>query len=125
MSKIRKRINPIVKKNKTLVIENEFNSSRQKANTRGIEVNSSHITSGGSSFPKRTSARVLRGIPTIKRTENRIIIPIGERGENQNKKQKASRPASEPNVPGAGKFVPTGPRVDKFRMKKSITDLLR
>ena len=32
---------------------------------------------------------------------------------NQMRNEKRNKPANEPNVPGAGKFLPIGPRVDK------------
>ena len=88
-------------------------------------MNSSQITSGGSSFPRSISARVQSGIPKINNAKNKIIIPIGGMGVNQNRKVKASSPIKDPKVPGAGKLVPTGPRVDKFLIKKSFTYLLR
>jgi hypothetical protein len=46
-------------------------------------------------------------------------------GVNQNRKEKANNPTSEPKVPGAGKRVPTGPRVDKVLIKKFINYLLQ
>ena len=126
MSKIRKNIKPIIKKNKTLLKEKElFNSSRQKRKTNGIAVNSSQITSGGSSFPSSISARVHKGMPKINSNENRTIIPMGGMVVNQKRKEKVNSPASEPKVPGAGKRVPTGPRVDKVLITESIKYLLR
>jgi hypothetical protein len=126
MSKMRKSIKPIIKKNKVLLKEKEFlNSSKQKIKTNGIAVNSSQITSGGSSLPNSISARVHKGIPKINSVENRTIIPMGGMGVNQKRKEKANSPTREPKVPGAGKRVPTGPRVDKVLIKKSIKYLLR
>lgn len=91
----------------------------------GIAVNSSQITSGGSFFPRSISARVQSGIPKINNAKNNIIIPSDGMEVAQNRKVKTSNPINDPKVPGAGKLVPTGPRVDKVLIKKSFTCLLQ
>ena len=89
-------------------------------------MNSSQITSGGSALDSSTSARLHKGMPKINSAEKRLITAIGERGDNQKQIENAISPAREPKVPGAGNFVPIGPKVDRFLIKKSMaTRLLR
>jgi hypothetical protein len=63
-------------------------------------------------------------MPTINSAEKRLITDIGERGDNQTQIENTINPAREPKVPGAGNFVPIGPKVDRFLIKKSMATLL-
>ena len=125
ISKVLKRTKPRLRKSIDLMKESGLISSRQKMKTIGIEVNSSQITSGGSAFSRRISARVHIGIPKINRIKNPEMILIEEREVNQIRDINVSKPAIEPNVPGAGKFLPIGPSVDNDLINKSIIHFLR
>jgi len=59
-------------------------------------------------------------MPKKKRSKKQRSIKKGGIMDSQTKKIKIVTPARDPNVPGAGSLVPTGPRVLRFLTSQSI-----
>lgn len=110
ISKIRKRINPTpVKVNFSRVPS--FKTSQHPQKTRGTATNSSIMTSPGSRLESIPSATEQIGIASKASSMNPHNIKLAGIWDHSSSARKASAPAREPKVPGAGQQVPKGPNV--------------
>ena len=120
MSKIRNNTNPKLTRTRDSIFGKDLNFSRHKIKTNGIAVNSSQITSLGSTFLRINSARLVSGIPKTNKEENIMLISQLEKEVEQRIIKKKIVPKNDPNVPGAGSFFPIKPRVARFLTSQSI-----
>lgn len=112
MSKIRNRRNPApVTVNLARVSSVVVKRSETPQNTSGMATNSSIITSPGSRLQRMRSAAEQIGIASKASSEKPHKMKDVGRCDHSNSTRKASAPAREPKVPGAGQDLPKGPNV--------------
>ncbi len=112
MSKIRKRTNPAhVKVNFSRVPSVLVRVSETPQKTSGMATNSSIMISPGSRLQRMRSAAEQSGIARKASSVNPHKIKDVGRCDHSTSARKASAPAREPKVPGAGQQVPKGPNV--------------